>query len=640
MYQKLKNDNAVLYQSEGIRLLYMNAIPGILITFLASTTLVFTFLQKNFVQDRVLWWGFMTLLLTVRLVDTLLWFRANAIERQDKKWGIRFSAGCLLTAVVWSSYPVLFYQQFGFEEFSTTLVIISAMAGGATGILSGSLSLSSLYNIIMLVPTSFLLILQPESFKINMGYLGFAFAFIMLVASYRTAKYVREAIQLRYENKSLVLSMEATIKERTQALFELSNKDALTGLFNRSAFLSAAEKVLTTCYEKRDEGISIFFIDLDEFKYINDTQGHSVGDHILSTISHRLHNLLASRGILCRWGGDEFILLCYETTRQKVEALVKEILVQVALPIDFAGHSSVVHATVGISLYPEHGNTLTALIQSADIAMYYQKNSYPGGYTFYSSLIDSQYRRRNYLNDALKTALEEGEFRLVYQPIVDCLGHTVSVEALLRWRHQNENISPVEFIVLLEQNGGILPVGEWIIDEACKTLSELNMLGSHINISVNVSVIQLEDKDFVANVIRLLEKHNVPGHLLHFEVTESIFHSEHNNINDRVMELKRHGIKISVDDFGTGYSSLSVIQNMEIDYIKIDRAFIENIDRKGLAIVQAIMELSRELNFSVIAEGVETEDQKNTLLQCGVSFMQGFYFSKPLEREALLSFLR
>lgn len=211
----------------------------------------------------------------------------------------------------------------------------------------------------------------------------------------------------------------------------------------------------------------------------------------------------------------------------------------------------------------------------------------------------------------------------MYQPIVDAEGQVVSFEALMRWRYKEQEISPVEFIPLMEQSGRIVQVGSWVLEEACKTLAKMHKHSPDICMCVNISLIQFYDKGFVNNVIRVIERYDIPGHLLHLEVTESIFQSEQMMINQKVSELQQRGVKFSVDDFGTGYSSLSVIQNMNIDYIKIDRSFIQHIEQKGLSIVKAMMNISQSLNFSVIAEGVETEKQRQLLEQCGIPYMQG-----------------
>jgi diguanylate cyclase (GGDEF)-like protein len=632
-------EHSKLYQSEGVKLLYNNSLPGILITFVASTTLAFTFIDDANFHGKLLWWVVMTLVLAVRVVDTKMWIKSDAERKNNKKWTLRFSVGCLITAMLWSAYAVTFYPQFSIEELSSTNVILAAMAGGATSILSASLTLAALYNIIILMPMSILLMMQSEQYKINLGGLGVCFTIIMIISSVRSANYIKEAILLRYRNKKLVSRMEETIRVRTQEVYEMSNKDSLTGLYNRSAFLAAAESTELDFKNNKITGFSIFFIDLDGFKNINDTLGHNVGDKVLVNLSARLKNCNNTDTLMCRWGGDEFILLAKEKDYSSASELAEQITASLSLPIRLDDQTITLNATIGISVCPDHDISITRLIQLADIAMYSQKGKYPERFAFYNLDLERDLRRKVTLNEAMKGALDRNEFRLVYQPIVDAEGQVVSFEALMRWRYQEQEISPVEFIPLMEQSGRIVQVGSWVLEEACKTLAQVHKHSPDICMCVNISLIQFYDKGFVNNVIRVIERYDIPGHLLHLEVTESIFQSEQMMINQKVSELQQRGVKFSVDDFGTGYSSLSVIQNMNIDYIKIDRSFIQHIEQKGLSIVKAMMNISQSLNFSVIAEGVETEKQRQLLEQCGIPYMQGYYFSRPLEREKALDYI-
>lgn len=631
-------EHSKLYQSEGVRLLYSNSLPGILITFIAATTLAFTFTNNN-LHAKVIWWLVMTAILAVRVVDTRMWLKSTPEGKSRKSWTMRFSCGCLLTALMWSLYAVIFYQQFSIEELSSTNVILAAMAGGATSILSANFMLASIYNIIILIPMSVLLMMQPEQYKINLGGLGICFTIIMIISSARSANYIKEAILLRYRNKKLVSRMEETIRIRTQEVYEISNKDSLTRLYNRTAFLSAVERVEQDFNQHHITGFAIFFIDLDGFKNINDTLGHNAGDNVLVNISERLKSCNAADTLMCRWGGDEFILLVKENRHQTIRALAQKITATLSQPIDLGDQTITLNATIGISVCPEHDTSVTRLIQLADIAMYSQKGKYPERMAFYNLNLEHNLHRKIMLNEALKCALERQELRLVYQPIVDSAGQIVSFEALLRWHYQDQEISPVEFIPLLEQSGRIVEIGSWVLEETCKMLVTLRQGHAEICMCVNISLIQFYDKDFVNNVKQVIEQQAIPGHLLHLEVTESIFQSEQMQVNHKVSQLQKCGVKFSVDDFGTGYSSLSVIQNMNIDYIKIDRSFIQHIENKGLSIVQAVMDMSKTLNFRVIAEGVETETQRHMLEQCGIPYMQGYFFSRPMERQDALAYL-
>lgn len=632
-------EHTKLYLSEGVKLLYNNALPGILITFITSSTLAFSFLNSSNLFTKLTWWGLMMVVLIIRIIDTQLWVNASATRKGDISWIVRFSSGCLLTATIWSAYILCFYHTFSTEEFTAAIVILSAMAGGATSVLSGNMMLSSLYNIIILLPMSVLLILQPELYRVNLGFLGVCFTLTMIISSMKAARYIKEAILLRYRNQTLLERMEKTIKRRTQEVYEISHIDALTGLYNRVSFLSAAEEIANRYKNNREKGFSIFFIDLDGFKNINDTLGHDIGDMVLISLSARLNDFYRQGNLICRWGGDEFIYLTTETDRHLTWQLAENMVTSLSRPILLDDQTITLGATIGIAVCPEHDTSITRLIQLADIAMYSQKGKYPERVAFYNHELEESLRRKITLNEALRYALDRNEFRAVYQPIVDGNGEIVSFEALLRWHFQGRDISPAEFIPLMEQSGRIVQIGNWIMEEACRILSEMLKLKSGISMCVNISIIQFYDKEFVDNVNNLIDRYAIPPHLLHLEVTESIIHSEQHTIYHKVSQLQKRGVKFSVDDFGTGYSSLSVIHNMSIDFIKIDRSFINNIENKGRTIVQAVKDISESLDFDVIAEGVETETQVAILKQCGVHFMQGYYFSRPLEQGAALHIL-
>uniref|UniRef100_UPI00289A4EBC GGDEF domain-containing protein n=1 Tax=Atlantibacter sp. TaxID=1903473 RepID=UPI00289A4EBC len=283
-------EHTKLYLSEGVKLLYNNALPGILITFITSSTLAFSFLDADNLYTKLTWWGLMMAVLTIRLIDTQLWLKSVPAMKGNMSWVVRFSTGCLVTAAIWSAYILCFYTTFTTEEFTASIVILSAMAGGATNALSGNMMLSSMYNIIILLPLSILLIFQPEQYRVNLGFLGVCFTLTMIISSMKAARYIKEAILLRYRNQTLVERMEKTIKRRTQEVYEISHIDALTGLYNRVSFLSAAEEISSRYKNNLEKGFSIFFIDLDGFKNINDTLGHDIGDMVLISLSARLND--------------------------------------------------------------------------------------------------------------------------------------------------------------------------------------------------------------------------------------------------------------------------------------------------------------------------------------------------------------
>lgn len=635
----IDRNNAALYLSEGLKLLYGNSLLGIIIGFIASGILTFTFITDAHFTAKMTWWLLLSAVLLLRLIDTFFWFKTPESVKNHTRWQLRFSLGCLCTAGLWSTYGMLFFPSFSLAEFTTVVVILSALAGGATSTLSGNVTLAILYNLAILAPFSLTMLVQPETWQSNLGMLGVCSTVAMIIGAIRSSRYTQEVILLRDKNKMLVTNMEETIRRRTQQIYEISRTDSLTGLYNRAAFLAVAEVICSQKREQHIDGLCIFFIDLDGFKNINDTLGHDIGDKVLHTLSARLYEFYRPGSVVCRWGGDEFIYLLASSDKPTALHLAEDIVRSLSQPIVVDGQKVTLSATVGISVSPEHDTSLTRLIQLADIAMYSQKGKYPERVAFYNLELENNLLRKLSLNEALKTALSNDELRLMYQPIFDPEGRIVSFEALLRWHYQGSDISPAEFIPLMEQSCRIVEVGKWAMEEACRTLLEMQKHLPDVAMCVNISMIQFDDKEFVTSVTQLLSKYQLDGRSLHLEVTESIFSAELQELYQKISALQQRGVRFSVDDFGTGYSSLSVIQNINVDYIKIDRSFINNLDCKGLAIVEAVMSISQGLAFYVIAEGVETVKQQQKLIECGVHFMQGYYFSRPLEYVNALALL-
>jgi len=625
-----KRERQQLYRSEGIKLLYSNALPGIIITFIAATMLTFTFIDNGQRDGKLLWWGTLCTVLVWRLIDTLLWQRCSDKRKHERGFYLRFTVGCLLTAVLWSSYFCLFERHFTIEEFTATVVILSAMVGGAANVLSGNVILASLYTLIVLLPWSIILIESPLDYKRSLGFLGLFFTATMIFSAIRSATYIKQAIALKYKNQRLVDRMEDTIRERTQKIYEISYKDALTGLSNRVAFQTEAEELIYQYKRGEIPGFSLFFIDLDGFKSINDALGHDVGDRVLLAFSNRLAAFQDNGTLLCRWGGDEFIYCTPQVDHGTLRNLAAQMVKSFSQPFYLREQEITLSATIGIAICPEHSTNLTRLIQIADIAMYALKGKQPERVLFYNHQLEENLRSKVLLQEALNNALARHELRLVFQPIVDAETFAIrSFEALLRWKRGTQIIEPSVFIPIAERSGQIVNIGYWVLEEACKTLAHFP--NDDTSIAVNVSIVQFQDQQFVAKISRLLETYHINPGRLHIEVTESLFHSGQSDLTEKIVWLQRQGIKISIDDFGTGYSSLSVIQNLNIDFVKIDRSFIQKIEDKGLAIVEAVMNMSHSLNFRIIAEGVESEEQARLLQRCGIHYMQGFLFSQPVE---------
>ncbi|GEM_PF-635496 len=437
------------------------------------------------------------------------------------------------------------------------------------------------------------------------------------------------------------------ITERMQSQVQLeymAHHDALTELPNRTLFLDRLKQALARArWHKRLA--AVLFIDIDRFKNINDTLGHEVGDKLLQELSRRLKPCLRDGDTVARFGGDEFVILLDDlAAATDVRNLASKILDQLRPP--FQTGESILHVTasIGISMFPADGEDSGSLLRHADIAMYRAKDMGRNNYQFYSAEMSARAFERLTLENNLRRALERREFLLYYQPQVNIqTGEVVGVEALLRWQHPEFGmVSPVEFVPLLEDTGLILPVGRWVLQEACRQLSEWHGQGwTNLRMAINLSSRQFSDETLLAAIENELSRHNLRPDLIELEITESTILQHHGEAIHTLESLRRLGARIALDDFGTGYSSLSHVQNFEIDTLKIDRSFVMDIpsDKADAAIAEAIVALGKGLGLNLIAEGVETEVQRDFLQALGCHVMQGYLFSRPQPAAEIPEFL-
>ncbi|WP_418358026.1 putative bifunctional diguanylate cyclase/phosphodiesterase [Shewanella basaltis] len=621
---------------DHLKLLYRSAIPGIAITLVASAGLAFGFEDHSGKHYKLLWWLSLSALIVCRSVDTYLWFKRTnngAISRISDLY--RFSSGVLLTAVFWAFYCLFIYDKAEITELFTALVTVSAMAGGAATILSGHKRLSQIYTLLLVLPISLQIIYSGNDAYLLLGMLGIAYAFVMFSVAQTAAQFTEHSIMLRNEHNVLLKTMEEMVEQRTKKIIELSQRDPLTQLLNRRAFIERANQHLAQT--DPDNQYAIFFLDLDGFKQANDSFGHGVGDEVLSQVAQRIETACQHGEIICRWGGDEFIILAHQTKDYRFEELAIMLKKQINLPIVTAQHVIHMDCSIGVAKYPEHGQSLSDLISLADLSMYSRKGTSNDDFVMFSDELEQKIKREIYLSKAIMQAVEKNQLRLVFQPIIQSnSGEIASVEALLRWDFEGAMVSPDTFIPLAQKNGAIKDIGYWVMNEAVQKLAQLQTHHGAIKMSVNVSVIQFEDIHFVDKVYDIVVQHNVSPSDLHIEITESVFSKNKLALISMVKAFQTLGFLISIDDFGTGYSSLSVIQDLHVNIVKIDRSFVINLHLKGIDIVKAVMVMSHGLNYRIVAEGVETRQQASTLTTLGIHYLQGYLFDKPLEFDVLL----
>jgi diguanylate cyclase (GGDEF)-like protein/PAS domain S-box-containing protein len=437
------------------------------------------------------------------------------------------------------------------------------------------------------------------------------------------------------------------ITERKQAeerIEFLAHHDALTGLPNR-ILLRDRFAHATAVAERSRSRVAMLFIDLDNFKRVNDTLGHVAGDELLLEVVTRLSLCTRESDTISRQGGDEFILLLNDIPDpETVERIANEILANMSEPLQSNGHALNVSCSIGIAIYPEDGSDFDGLLQKADTAMYNAKDAGRNTYRFFDIQLQQQAHEHLLLQNQLHRALFQAEFYLHYQPQVEiCSGRVIGVEALLRW-HNPElgEVVPARFIPVAEDCGLIVPIGAWVLEEACRQAQAWHQAGwPELGMSVNLSGLQFRRAGLIETVAGALERSGLPPHLLELELTESILLQDVENTLDTVRQLKALGVRLSIDDFGTGYSSLSYLKRFAVDRLKIDRSFVHdvNTDPDSAAIVRAVIQLARSLRLGIIAEGVETEAQLAFLRDEGCEDVQGYLLSRPLAPAALKAYL-
>ncbi|HBI71320.1 MAG TPA: bifunctional diguanylate cyclase/phosphodiesterase [Massilia sp.] len=430
---------------------------------------------------------------------------------------------------------------------------------------------------------------------------------------------------------------EARYYERR--LHHLAHHDPLTGLANRTLLQDQLKQAIDHALEYGVLG-ALAFLDLDNFKHINDNFGHEAGDVVLQEIASRLKANVREHDTVARVGGDEFVLVINDQpSTERVADLVERIRRSVRAPIDVAGREIVPGTSIGVSLFPLDGDSVDRVMRAADAAMYHAKALGKNNAQFYTAELNQIVHQHLMLEASLSRAIRNDELMLGYQPKVDLrTGKVVGAEALVRWRHPEQGmISPDKFIPVAEETGLIVPLGEWVIAEACGALKALRALGiDDFVISVNLSARQLRQRQFARHLAEVLKRHGVDPHMLELEVTESQLMDRPAEAMEALAELKTLGVRLSIDDFGTGYSSLSRLQKFPVDFIKIDRSFLGGGLHDGHAVItRAIIALGHNLKMKVIAEGVETFEQLAFLRAHHCDQMQGYYFSAALSQEKL-----
>jgi len=382
---------------------------------------------------------------------------------------------------------------------------------------------------------------------------------------------------------------------------------------------------------RRGLRVAVLYLDLDHFKQVNDTLGHPVGDALLTAVAARLQGCLRERDVIARLGGDEFAIIQADSDAKEASALAERIVETLSSPFEIKGHQVLVGTSVGIAIVPDDGMNADQLLKCADMALYKAKNDGRGTFRFFESEMDARAQQRRTTEMELRSALKNGEFEVFYQPLFATRTREIEgFEALVRWRHPEKGmVSPGEFIPVAEETGLIVPIGEWVLRQACK---EAATWGNDLKLAVNTSPVQFRSKNLLQTVVSALAASRLPASRLELEITESVILQDSDGALATLNQLRELGVGIALDDFGTGYSSLSYLHRFPVTKIKIDRSFINSIDqeRGGSAVIRAVVEIARSLRMIATAEGVETEQQLARLCELGCNQAQGYLVSPPV----------
>ena len=440
---------------------------------------------------------------------------------------------------------------------------------------------------------------------------------------------IKELESIRY---SMVDSFTKLEKEKKD-LFLMARTDSLSGLANRNYLNEFLEILIPTAKRKNSE-FAFLFLDLDNFKTINDSLGHHIGDELLLNVSDVLKKVLRPNDFIARVGGDEFVLIIQDfKSNLELTNIIKRIQEQLSKPWLIQSNPISTTCSVGIAIFPKDGQDIISLMKNADIAMYEAKKHGRNTYHFFTEELNDAVLRIINLDKEMRNALKNNNYKLFYQPKV-CIetSKIIGAEALIRWIHPEKGfIAPSEFIPLAEENGFIIKLGDWIIDEALNQHLDWKNKSIDIAISINISAKQFLKKDFAENLIKKIEEKSIIPNKVILEITEYILIDNSNKVYSSLKKLHDFGIKISLDDFGTGYSSLSYLRKYPIDYLKIDKSFVdETYSKNGKIFIETIVKMGQMLNMKIVAEGVENSNQVEYLKSISCDLYQGYYFSKPL----------
>jgi diguanylate cyclase (GGDEF)-like protein len=659
---------------DRVELLYRHARGGLVATGGAALLLLLAVTSGRPTRHQLIWLAAMYAVVLARVIDLFLQRASDGdVHRRPHRWLARFAAGVLASAIVWDVFALAWLGQFGVAQRSMVVITLIALAGGGVAFFSSFAWLEVAFAALMLGPVSLALLLDGGFDNLLLGVLGIGIgiAIAALVknaqrSTLQTLRYARqnelllaETDRRRCETEALNAQLSAArqdlleanrgledkVRRRTEELQReigermsyqrelerIADRDPLTQLGNRTFFSREVDRAIGRAI-RDSHRLAIYFVDLDRFKQVNDGLGHAIGDRVLQIAAQRLDALAAARHAVARWGGDEFVVL--EPQLREVDEVFgfgNELVQALSQPIQLEQGSVLIGASIGVSVFPEDGDSADKLVENADLAVYQAKREGRGSTCLYRPEWGVAARDRLLMAQALRGALESQQLQLHFQPIVDVtLGRAVGMEALCRWPHPDRGwVPPAAFIPVAEESGLIARVGNWVLNHACEQLQRQSGIDG-IMLAVNASVLQLLDKNFIANLDATLACTGFPPQRLKIEITESLFAENTEQVQAVLQALRRRGVRISLDDFGTGYSSLGYLRKFPVDELKVDASFVRDLDAGGESIIKAVLSMGTSLGLGVVIEGVETAAQYQRVIALGATRLQGFYISRGL----------
>ena len=645
---------------------------SVMVTVPVSSMLVLMVEKPEILPGLLRWLGVLVALTAIRLFDIFVVFRRRRALAFDGRAAIRrFVLGSCAVGLALASFPIVFFPALGFISRAMTFMVFFGLAGGAVTVLSPSLPLTLFYCSAVLLPGVVMALVSPSPGSVGMA----LFTLFGYAASIHFSRITHRAVvgglRLNRKHRALTIraeqqrrqaeaanrdlgaaqaalaevngTLERRVAERTaelahevaereryaDALSRLASLDPLTELYNRTTFNARLSALLDSAAE-RGSRVALLFVDLDNFKQINDLRGHELGDRVLQETARRVAERIGASGDVARWGGDEFLISIADCDGEEAFTHAEALIETIKEPLRIGVELCRLEASIGVALYPDDGKTADVVIRAADVAMYAAKREGRGLVKQFDPALADDMAERYALEQGLREAIDRDELRLVFQPIVTATdGRCRSFEALLRWDHSTRGtINPSIFIPIAEQSGQIERISRWVLREACRTAAGWS--DRSIAVTVNISVAHVLVGGLVDDVEVALAASGLSPSRLKLEITETMFLHDHLRAAPVFDALRAKGIQILLDDFGTGFSSLSFLGKLPVDVIKIDRSFVEDASRNGYATIEAILSIARALGLQVTAEGVETAAQREKLAALGVQNLQGYLFSRPM----------